>query len=402
MPYTIYKTNGVKLTTIEDGKLNLTTDLQLVGKNYAGYGQVVNDNLVKLLENFSNGTAPSKPLIGQIWYDSFNKKLKIYNGTKWNQHLPTTVSAIRPIDLADNEFWFDSVNFKLYLKHGDTFRLIGPGGSSSTSAAAGSTLTTTEVMANTLVTYNIIKLKIGEATVAVISDQTFEVDIGDPTYPEIAKIFKGITLIGADPLTGVSSTNESFFWGTAADSEKLAGRPAADFLLASEINNIASDITQLTDITFISSGSPSTPGIIEGAWSLSAGSTLEATYADLAERYEADAVYEPGTVLVLGGDKEVTISRFLGDTAVAGVVSTAPAFKMNSSAGDDTTHPYLALTGRIPCKVVGEVKKGDLLITSNTPGVAISGKKQANPNCVIGRAMEDYSSNEVGLIEIKV
>jgi hypothetical protein len=75
---------------------------------------------------------------------------------------------------------------------------------------------------------------------------------------------------------------------------------------------------------------------------------------------------------------------------------------MNSAAGDDNTHPYIALTGRIPCKVVGQIKKGDLLITSNTPGVAISGKRQANPNCVIGRAMQDYSSNEVGLIEIKV
>ena len=317
MPYTIYKTNGVQLTTIEDGKLNLVTDLQLVGKNYAGYGQIVNDNLVKLLENFANGTAPSKSLTGQIWYDTLNKKLKVYNGTRWNQVLPTTISSIRPVDLADNEFWFDSVNFKLYLKHNDTFRLIGPGASTSSSVGSGSTLTTIEVVSNTLVTYNIIKLKIGEATVAIISDQTFDVGTDDPTYAEVSKIFKGITLIGADPLTGISSDNASFFWGTSSDSEKLAGRPAADFLLASEFGNIASEITELTDITFISSGSPSTPGIIEGAWSLSSGSTLDATYADLAERYEADAVYEPGTVLILGGEKEVTISRSLGDTAVA-------------------------------------------------------------------------------------
>ncbi len=73
MPYTIFKTNGVRLTVIEDGKLNLITDLQLVGKNYAGYGQVVNENFVKLLENFSNNTSPLKPLVGQLWYDSANK-----------------------------------------------------------------------------------------------------------------------------------------------------------------------------------------------------------------------------------------------------------------------------------------------------------------------------------------
>ena len=85
MAYTLYKTNGVKLTTVEDGSLNLTTDLQLVGKNYAGYGQVVNENLVKLLENFSNSAAPTKPLAGQIWYDSLNKKIRYYTGVQWNQ-----------------------------------------------------------------------------------------------------------------------------------------------------------------------------------------------------------------------------------------------------------------------------------------------------------------------------
>jgi hypothetical protein len=401
MPYTILKTNGVKLTVVEDGKLNLTTDLQLVGKNYAGYGQVVNDNLVKLLENFSNATAPAKPLAGQLWYDSFNKKLKLYTGTKWNQFLPTTVSPTRPADLADNEYWFDTVNYKLYLKHADTFRLIGPG--SSTGGSSGSSLLeTTDVLANTLVTYRVIKFQIGAAVVAIMSDQEFEVSSVDPLYPQIQKIFKGTTLIGATPLTGVSSSSQSYFWGTAADSLRLNGRPASDFLLSSDLNLISQNITALEAITFISSGSPSTPGLIEGSWSLTSGSTLTATYADLAERYEADAVYEPGTVLVIGGSKEVTISTSIGDTAVAGVVSTLPAFKMNSDAGNDSTHPYIALTGRIPCKVMGEIKKGDLLITSNTPGVAISAKQQVDPNCVIGKALEDYSSHNVGIIEIKV
>ena len=79
MPYTIYKTNGAKLTTVDDGKINVTTDLELVGKNYAGYGQTVNENFIKLLENFANGTSPSYPLIGQLWYDTLNNRLKLYS-----------------------------------------------------------------------------------------------------------------------------------------------------------------------------------------------------------------------------------------------------------------------------------------------------------------------------------
>lgn len=122
MPYTVYKTNGVKLTIVEDGKLNISTDLQLVGKNYAGYGQVVNENFVKLLENFSNGIAPLNPLTGQIWYDSLTKRLKIYTGTKWNQYLSTTISSNRPVDLTNGEFWFDSAALKLYIKNRDRDR----------------------------------------------------------------------------------------------------------------------------------------------------------------------------------------------------------------------------------------------------------------------------------------
>ncbi len=402
MPYTIFKTNGVRLTVIEDGKLNLITDLQLVGKNYAGYGQVVNENFVKLLENFSNNTSPLKPLVGQLWYDSANKKVKVYTGTKWNQFLPTTISNTRPSDLAEGEFWYDSLNYKLYLKLGNSFRLIGPGSSAISNTGTGSSLTTSQVLSDTAVIYDIIKLQIGAAIVGIVSDQTFNVDPSDPIFANIAKIYKGFTLIGSDPTTGVSDPNGTYFWGTAADAKKLDGRPVADFLLASQVNLVAGNITELGNLTRISTGSPSTPGTIEGDWSLTPGSTLEASWADLAERYEADAEYEPGTVLVIGGEKEVTISKFLGDTAVAGVVSTNPAFKMNADAGSDSTHPYLALKGRIPCKVVGEVKKGDFLITSNIPGVAISAKKMANPNCVIGRALENYNSEEVGLIEIKV
>jgi hypothetical protein len=134
---------------------------------------------------------------------------------------------------------------------------------------------------------------------------------------------------------------------------------------------------------------------------LFSGTATSARYADLAERYEADAVYEIGTVLVFGGDKEITTTTQMNDTRVAGVVSTNPAYMMNSEAGTDETHPYVALAGRVPCKVVGRVKKGDMLTTSATPGYAC---KAIDPKLgsIIGKALENKDYGEAGVIEVAV
>ena len=123
-----------------------------------------------------------------------------------------------------------------------------------------------------------------------------------------------------------------------------------------------------------------------------------AQYADLAEVYETDAEYEVGTVMVFGGDKEVTISTEGNDRKVAGVISDNPAYLMNSSAPGQP----VALMGKVPCKVVGHIMKGDMLSTDpNHNGVA---KKTHEPQVgeVIGKALENYDSEEIGTINIVV
>jgi hypothetical protein len=130
------------------------------------------------------------------------------------------------------------------------------------------------------------------------------------------------------------------------------------------------------------------------------GTATSAYYADLAEKYLADAEYEPGTVLVFGGESEVTISSISHDYSVAGVVSTKPGFMMNSELENGT---YIALQGRVPCRVVGKIKKGDLMVTSDIAGVAQAmDKTKYQPGCVIGKALENYDSAEVGEIEVVV
>lgn len=134
------------------------------------------------------------------------------------------------------------------------------------------------------------------------------------------------------------------------------------------------------------------------------GTATSAQYADLAERYESDMVLSPGTVVIFGGKKEITLSEKEYDTSVAGVVSTNPGFLLNSQAGSDITHPYIAIAGRVPCKVIGKIKKGDLLTTSTLQGYAqkavIDTFKKIGS--VFAKALEDHNNDSTGIIEVMI
>jgi hypothetical protein len=127
-----------------------------------------------------------------------------------------------------------------------------------------------------------------------------------------------------------------------------------------------------------------------------------AQYADVAERYQADADYPPGTVLIIGGAQEVTASTHSHDTAVAGVISENPSYLMNSAL-DTVNSVAVALLGRVPCQVVGPIDRGDLLTTSAVPGTACRlDPAKYLPGCVIGKALQNYHSEQPGTIEIAV
>lgn len=160
-------------------------------------------------------------------------------------------------------------------------------------------------------------------------------------------------------------------------------------------------VAALKSCTSISTGGVTTPGTIEGYWSLSGSSRFQATYAaDLAEYYEGDREYAVGTVLIFGGDKEVTIANRQGDHRVAGVVSDNAAYSMNGDCPGFKNQ--VALQGRVPCRVVGKIEKGDLLIASNIAGCAVSAGGDAKTGTVIGKALENYNSDHIGTIEVAV
>ena len=132
------------------------------------------------------------------------------------------------------------------------------------------------------------------------------------------------------------------------------------------------------------------------------GHSVHAHYADLAERYATDVPYLKGTVVVFGGEAEITTTTEARDVSVAGVISTNPAIKLNADAGNSQTHPYVALRGRVPCNFIGPVSKGDLIVTANEPGFAQSVGKENAGRSVFAKSLETDLTEGKKLIEVVI
>ena len=423
MPYIINKTNGQQLTIVQDASVDQRTDLTFVGRNYSGYGEIQNENFVKLLENFSNSTPPSNPILGQTWYNTSDNSLNVCyaeaSGTvaaKFKSLATSNSGTTAPSDPTTGDLWYDSTDGQLKLWNGDSYIVIGPDTGANIKAKWLGDFEYNALVPD-LPVYN-IKAVIGtdDEVIAIVSAETYDMSDAYTTPPAYAsrtttftKIVKGITLQGADPITGSSRsavtglTTSSYFWGTAAEALNALHADTAD--RSSGISAQTTSTNAQFNVTFINSstGDAYIDAGIRYNPSTNVLSTIasSALYADLAERYAADAVYEFGTVLVIGGDKEVTVTDKYADTRVAGVVSKNPAYMMNSDAGTDETHPYIALKGRVPCKVVGSINKGDLLVTSTFPGYAASWASHAGEGSVIGKALGTQSEG-FGVIEVLV
>jgi hypothetical protein len=416
MPYILTKTNGSTLTTVDDATLNLTTNLTFVGRNYAGYGQVIDENFVKLLENFSNNSPPDRPIQGQLWFDStpINKRLNLcYDGINFKGIANISVQSQIPSVSVTGDLWWDSDNGQLKAFDGSTYQVIGPVTGSSINA---SWIFSEEVSTNdpTLTLYPLIKGEIKNNPIVAIAglmptlstnNQNAEAllpNISSDLNADFALgVVPGITLAGCDE-NGSSASAGYYFWGTAAES--LTAKSVSNFNLSTTSVNDNFYIPFAAGLTGIQPIYSNSNFYYNPSTNVLNVTATAAQYADIAERYEADAEYGPGTVLVIGGNKEVTVTTIQCDTKVAGVVSTNPAYMLNKDAGPDATHPYIALKGRVPCKVVGAISKGDLLVTSLLAGHACRYNSATDdPMGVFARALEDFSGlNGPGVIEIKI
>jgi len=547
MAYKINNTFGTLLVTLADGTIDVAaTDLTLIGKGYAGFGEKLNENLVKMLENFNNTSAPSNKITGQLWYDQTNKQLNVYTGTKFKPVGSTTNSTSSPTNAVQGDMWFDTSNTQLYVYTGSAWTLIGP----TTVAGSGVTQVISEVGSdNAGVNKSYLKLTVNDAVVGVISNVAFT---PSPTETNgAALVAAGFSSIaqGIQLSTSVASAK---FRGTATDSDALGGVAAANYLRSDQNDTTSSSFSILndtglilgagSDITFSlssdnltiaqttqdkdilftvndggvtktpltidgstgqivfgdgaiqdlivtgnfevkgttttvntttltiednilelnrnissASGMPNFTGLkvnrgetssdteqnlywvwdetfaddgttihgnAGGAWTafksgggqneLSAPTLVDvranivhatstsAQYADLAERYATDTPVEVGEVVILGGTEEVTKCNDEKSDAIFGVVSDSPAFLMNSTAGNNDTHPMIALKGRVFVKIKGIGQAGDRVVSAGNGEARVASLDECTSFNTLGRLIQDKYNEDTALTECVV
>jgi hypothetical protein len=420
MSYTINLTDGALFATIADGTINTASSMTLVGKNYAGYGQFLDTNFIHLLENASNTTAPGAPLTGQLWWDSGNGLMKVYTGTSWKTISSATSSGTAPTNNVTGDLWYDTTNQQLNVWTGSVWLLVGPqfsAGQGTTGAIAAT------IQDNTFTDHTVIELYVNDSIVGIISkDATFTPQTSIPGFTTVRP---GITLA-----TTVGSQTP-LFQGTATDSQSLGGLASTAFMRTGANTSTTGTLSVLNQTgLFVGNNSDFNVSVgnagvimrnqtsgqnlsfsvnvagniqpsltIFGANGYVSGTRITAQYADMAERFEADTIYEAGTVVKLGGTAEITLVTDDLSENVFGVISTRAAYLMNSHAGSDETHPPVAMTGRVPVKVVGSIAKGDRLVSAGNGLARAAQAGEATAFNVIGRALRDKSDTDEGTVE---
>ena len=590
MAYVINLTDGSTFATIADGTVNTASSMTLVGKNYAGYGEFLDENFIHLLESGSNTTAPAAPLTGQLWWDKTNSLLKCYNGTTFKTISAATASATQPSSNVAGDLWYDTVNQQLKVYTGAAFIVVGPAFTSSqgTTGAIPETINDSGSTPHFITSLYVNSTRVaivskdasftpaapinttfptiypgitlassglgasavfaGSATNAQLLDNLDSTDFMRATantattgtvkvlndtglYVGVANVFNvnttstdaniksdisggnlriqanvgGTTYTVAQALgaTGVFAVSNAMTVGTTASvignitggnivtgglvtaTGNIRGGNIVSAAAVSGVSIVASgnvdggnvqtsglvsatgNVTSAANIAgtyFIGNGSQltglslgvSVTKFVNGTTEGNVGATngninfnvggvanvvvidtstvyanvvsvrsiaktgtnavgnigsssnyfnqvfataTTALYADVAERFEADELLEPGTVVELGGTKEITRSKTDLSENVFGVISTRPAYTMNGGAGEDDTHPKVAMTGRVPVKVIGYIKKGDRLVSAGE-GLARSAMPgEATAFNTIGRALVDKHTPESGTIE---
>ena len=234
MAYTINKTSGAVLSTVSDGTVDTTTDLTLIGKNYAGYGEFLNENLIKLLENFANATAPSAPVAGQMWWDTAGSLLKVYTGTSFKTVSSSTASASTPSSSVTGDLWWDTTNGQLKVYNGSAFTTIGPAFTSGSGTSGAIVDTVTD---SGSVDHVVVKMYANNTVVSTITkDATFTPQSAISGFATISP--------GMQISTSVSGAK---LHGTATDADKLGGSAASAYLRVDQSDSTSGVFSILND-----------------------------------------------------------------------------------------------------------------------------------------------------------
>ena len=401
MAYTIIRSDGSTLTTIADGTINTSSSsIGLPGRNFSGYGQTLDTNLVRMTENFANISPPPNPIRGQLWYNTTAGTLNVCpadgttNAAAWYT-LTTTSSggnatfanlAVTGNVVANNGAFANAIT-------GDTITVrLATVSDTLTADKAGITTATLGTTVTGLITTS-ANLTAAPGTAGSMYGRwtLYGNSAGNAMF-----VSTGNITFSANSVNGIKCDNYMYANGaTFTPGGTYNNANVFDYMTG------ANGITQFTGniapgkvtTTAIAGG-----GTVSGIWTLAANARWQATFADLAERFEADAIYAPGTVVEIGGEKEITaVSSDLSDD-VFGVVSNTAAYLMNEGAGTDETHPPIALSGRVTVNVTGTVKKGDRLVSAGNGLARAGNKSELTAFNVIGRSLSTKTDEGVGTV----
>ena len=395
--YTIVRTNGTQLTTIQDGTINTTSSpLSLFGRNSSGYGQGLDTNMIKMLENFAASVPPANALKGQLWFNTTLNTLNICptdgesNSLAWITL--TSTNAGGSATLGNLTVTGNIATNNLSVTHSTSTDVLTVG----TSATMSGTFTaaTATITAGTIHDFTTANITTGSSTTPGTLTGAWTLLGNSATHGNALVVQSGDIAFPSGSLNGIKCDNYMNSDGSPFNPSGTYGNANVTAHLANSSNQIGNIYAGTVRTGNIVGG-----GNITGTWVLTSGSTIQATYADLAERFEADTMYDEGTVVELGGDKEVTAVVDELSDRVFGVVSKKAAYIMNSKEGyTDETHPPIALSGRVPVKVIGQVRKGDWLVSAGLGKARSADLNEKNAFNTIGRALSNKTTLGEGTV----
>lgn len=331
MSYRLNRTDGELLVDLTDGILDsTTTDLTLIGKNYKGFGEFLNENFIALLENFASTSQPTNPMVGQLWYDKQDARLKIYDGTVFRPATGSVVSSTQPSNLNKGDIWIDNENNKLYIWDGSELTLIGP----EYSAGQGKTgFEVTSQLDATDVQRTILKLFLGGTLVGIFSPETFYIlpEYAIAGYPQVVDDLQNRQLLEK----GFNVVNSGFFYrGTATSAKGLLDDAgvirAAENFIPTDANGATTGSLKIKNSAGLSVGVGETEYAIlkiagttstletqqsnaDLALKVRSGSSfLPAMYVDTSEKYVGIWKSSPAYSLDVTGDGRFTSNLTVG------------------------------------------------------------------------------------------
>jgi hypothetical protein len=238
MPYIINTYNGTQIAVVQDGTVNTTTDVKLVGKNYAGFGEIINENFVHILESFAGANQPPNPLAGQVWYDSANRVIKFYDGNRFRIAGGAEIGPNQPVGLARGDLWWETDGEQLYVYNGEDFILIGPVSTGGEGVSQVTSRVVKDISANDR---TILTFTVNDEVMGITAKDEFTLDSTRNPIPGFSAIKKGFNLASDVTVPGIR------YHGTAVNADNLGGIPASQYVLNSGLQSFADLVKFLND-----------------------------------------------------------------------------------------------------------------------------------------------------------